>query len=378
MAEPHPQGRSQAAAALGLAALATAATVVLFAGARRFTDDDYVRYLVDLAQGAPAVLQARKTFLLEGLLPDALIYGLGAAGLAGTTAAYVVWCAGVGLLALTLAAAVRDRALSPVALLALLAFSRIADTLSLWIGKPDPLLMAFLVMSASRRRALGWTGAALAALTHPMLALVSASGLLLVQYLRDGRGRWGQAALTLGVAVADLALVKALFPHSVGREGYFLAHLPYVALRGLQVGAPAFVSGIVAPVAALLALGARPLGTGPLGKALPVLWLAGVGVLTSVLTLDHTRDACLATLAPFVAFLDGQPLDLRLRGRPFAGWVVVALFAMRLTSPHFDESGAQLFHWRPLAGWTERRIQRLRDADRAACAGAPSACAFDP
>src|SRR5581483_4937499 len=100
----------------------------------------------------------------------------------------------------------------PKTLLLVVAFSRLPDTLSLWIGKMDPFLFAFLVLSVNRNRAVATTAAILAAFCNPMAAVISSVGVACAQAANGRPVAILALILTVAAAQIDLLGFHLLFP----------------------------------------------------------------------------------------------------------------------------------------------------------------------
>ncbi len=325
------------------------APVLLINGVRP-VDGELPVYLAGWARGA-LVVPPRRGFLLEGLLPDALGAALAHLGLSPDLLTYAWWGLGLALLGAVLALSLRRGELAFRHLLLLVAFSHLADTLALWVGKFDPLLMACLLLSAWRRTAPATLGSALAGFCHPILAVLSTAGVLAVD-LALGRGlRWIQAGAALLAAGADLALVHRLLPDVVGRTGYVANLLAGLLHDAALLGAPTLVSAALVPFFLVRRFAGPFRYGGRRGAALLALWAAPVLLVACVLTLDHTRVMTLLTFAPAVVFLRAQEGG----GRP-EGWdwgAFALLFLCRLALPQIDGNGAVAATPYPLAPWVE-------------------------
>ena len=105
-------------------------------------------------------------------------------------------------------------------------------------------------------------------------------------------------------------------------------------------------------------------------------WLAGVAVLTSCLTLDHTRDACLITFAAALAWLRYQDVGTaNLSARATAG-TFAALLVSRLVIPHYDQDGAHVFRWPPIIRWSEPLIGKIFEDDIVRCKDDELRCVY--
>ncbi len=286
-------------------------------------------------------------FLLESVLPNEIGAVLTRAGLHGFALFWTWWGLGLMLLAGALAWAVRSGALSLAALAALLAFGRLADTLSLWVFKSDPYLLAFVVLSltaANAPAAVAFT--LLAGLCHPSLAFLSAIGMFLADGLMHNRLRWrwligGGLALVAGELATHLA-VGAIN----GRLEHNLETLGHTVLRGLLTAPPFLLGTVAVPMAGLAALdAARPgkIQPGP-WLAAAVGWIALIALFSMFLVEDHTRVFTLALFGAFALFAqhatrNGGPAAALSREQTL---ILLLLFTARLSAPHVDFSGARV------------------------------------
>lgn len=337
-----------------LALLALLAVPVLLVHGVRPVDGDVAVQLGALARGAP--LHADRIFLLEGLLPDALGAGLARLGLPAGLMPHAWWSLGLAGFAAAVACSLLGNELSFRDLLLLVAFTHLVDTLALWVGKFDPLLLALLTLSAWRRPVPAVAGSALAAFCHPLLATLSTVGVAAVD-VALGRGvRQVQVAAVAAAAAVDLAAVHALLPGFVGRDRY-MADLVWGLLHDAALLGPVtLVSGALVPFA-LVRRFAGPFRFGTAaGATLMGLWAGSALFVACVMTLDHTRVLFLLTFAPAVAFLRGQGAapDRAAHGMARWDWSLFALlFLCRLALPHIDGNGAVSATPYPLAPWVE-------------------------
>lgn len=331
-----------------LALLALLALPVVLIDGVRSMDADLPGFLADLARGSVAV-PAERGFLLEGLLTDGVGAGLARLGVPLDALALAWWGLGLLLLIAVLALSLRRGELAFRDLLLVVAFSHLVDTLALWVGKFDPWLMAFLVLSAWRAPAPALAGAVLAAACHPILAVLSTAGVVAVDLALDRRFRWTQAVAVAVAAGADLAVVHRVVPGLVDRAGYAENLATGILHDAALLALPTLVSAALVPFA-LVRRFAGPFGYGGrLGAAPLAAWAAVVLVVGCVATLDHTRVLCLLTLAPALAFLRHQG-----RGPAMERWdwgLFALLLLCRLALVHIDGDGAVASTPYPLAPW---------------------------
>ena len=331
------------------ALLAVVSLPVLAVDGVRTVDADLPGLLAGLGRGA--AVPAERGFLLEGVLPDAVGAGLARLGMAPAVLPLAWWGLGLALLAAVAALGLRRGEIRFSHLLLLAAFSHVADTLALWVGKFDPWLMAFLLLSAWWGRGASVAGAVLAAFCHPILAVLSTGGVVAVERALAGRLRLLQGAGVLVAAGADLALVHGLMPAVVGRASYAAGLATGILHDAALMAPPTLLSGGLVPFALVRHFAGPFRYGGRCGAALLGAWAAGALLVGCVLTLDHTRVLCLLTLAPAVAFLRLQP--------PGAGperwdWGLFALLLLcRFALPHIDGDGAVASTPYPLAPWVD-------------------------
>ena len=332
-----------------LALLALLALPVVLVDGVRSMDADLPGFLAGLARGGAAV-PAERGFLLEGLLTDGVGAGLARLGVPLGALALAWWGLGLLLLAAVLALSLQRGELAFRDLLLLVAFSHLVDTLALWVGKFDPWLMAFLVLSAWRAPAPALAGSVLAAACHPILAVLSTAGVVAVDFALDRRIRWAQAVAVAVAAGADLAVVHRVVPGLVDRTGYAENLATGLLHDAALLALPTLVSAALVPFA-LVRHFAGPFGYGGRQGAAPLAAWAGVVLFVGcVATLDHTRVLCLLTLAPALAFLRHQG-----RGCAMERWdwgLFALLLLCRLALAQIDGDGAIASTPYPLAPWS--------------------------
>ena len=336
---PTPGGR--------LALLALLALPVVLVDGVRLVDTDLPATIAGLARAAPVA--AERGFLLEGLLTDGIGLGLARAGVPPDLLAPVWWGLGVALLAAVAALSLRRGEIAFRDLLLLVAFSHGVDTLALWVGKFDPWLMGFLLLSAWRGTAPAVAGSVLAALCHPILAALSTAGIAAVDLALGWRLRWVQAGAVLVFAAADLALAHRALPGLVDRAGYVSNLAAGLLHDAALLALPTLVSAALVPFFLVRCFAGPFRYGGRGGAALLAFWAAAVLFVGCVATLDHTRVVFLLTLAPAVAFLRHHG-----RGPAPERWdweLFVLLTLCRLALPQIDGNGAVASTPYPLAPW---------------------------
>jgi hypothetical protein len=158
-------------------------------------------------------------YLVEGMLEDLIGISYVAMGFKPLTT-QLLWCiSGLVLLVIVVAYSTNDRSISYFDLVLIVAFSRVIDTLSVWVGKFDPFLLSFLILTANKQRAVALVGIVLAVLSHPILAVISTAGVVLVEVAFVGI--WFPAAIVavLSAALVDAALFHYFFPSLWSRAG---------------------------------------------------------------------------------------------------------------------------------------------------------------
>lgn len=331
-----------------LALLALLALPVVLIDGVRTVDADLPGFLTGLARGGVPV-PAERGFLLEGVLTDGIGAGLARAGLPPEALSLTWWGLGLLLLAAMLAVSLRRGELAFRDLLLIWAFSHLVDTLALWVGKFDPWLMAFLVLSAWRRPGPAVAGAVLAAFCHPILAVLSTAGVVAVDLALLRRFRWPQAGAVLLAAAGDLALAHRILPGLVDRAGYAENLAAGLLHDAALLALPTLVSAALVPFV-LVRCFAGPFRYGERLAAAPLMaWAVAVLFVGCVATLDHTRVICLLTLAPALAFLRHQARG----GAPERwDWGLFALLVLcRLALAQIDGNGAIASTPYPLAPW---------------------------
>ncbi len=333
--------------------IAIIASELVFSGVRP-QDHGLGTYYGAVLSNSTHGVPPERQFLLESVLPDEIGSLLTSAGLHGFELFWIWWALGLAMLAFALFWAVRAGRLSLGGLAALIAFTRITDTLSLWIFKSDPYLLAFVVFSFTASSAIAAVAfTILAGLCHPSLAFLSAFGIFIVDSLLQNQLRWrwligAVLALLVGEMAAHL-LVGAIN----GRLENNLLSLQHTVIKGV-ITAPQFVLGtVLIPLGGLSYIAITRKTDCELTRILPVgLWIAFISLFSMILVQDHTRVFTLALFGVFV--FCANHLISKYHAAYWADRIDVAmillLFLARLTSPHIDFSGARttelggLFH----------------------------------
>lgn len=221
------------------------------------------------------------------------------------------------------------------------------DTLFVWAGKFDPFLLSFLVMTGNKDRRVALAGIVLAAFSHPIVAVIATVGVVLVQATL--RRAWFGAALAAVFVAAgmDAALFHYLFHGLWDRADSLTIWLARNLNSGGQWGLAAAVASLLLPFLYIECF-KQPLRLPSNAPAiLLALWVGIVVIASSLLTLDHTRVACLLTIAPLIVFLRSQDApEGDAKVAPGSSTLFFVLLLSRLVIPHFDEYGPHLFWWR--------------------------------
>lgn len=325
------------------------ASIIFFQGLR-FSDPDYPDLITTLFSSGVSSIPPTKGYLVEGLLGDFIGLAYLAAGLKGFAAQLAWWISGLVLLAAAIAFSIRNRSTSIIDVVLIVSFTRLIDTLSVWGGKFDPFLLAFLVLTANRDKRVALAGIVLAAFTHPLVGLISTAGVVLVEATFSGL--WFRAAIVtvLLAAIADVVLFNYLFPALMDRPNIVLTILPRLLDSGLRWGLPTFVSALLLPFLFIQLF--KPPFRLPRNSTtvLLMLWALVAAFTSCVMVLDHTRVACLLTVAPLIVFLRWQN-SFRGDQATTSGLahdamrLFVVLFLARLVIPHIDQLGPHLFWW---------------------------------
>jgi len=215
----------------------------------------------------------------------------------------------------------------------------------MWFPKFDSYLMAALILSANKNKAVALTGIGISGLLHPFVALISAAGVFICRAAFE-RVCFVEAIVAAAVTVSvDLYLFYHCFPHLHGRMAFFstLSTIYSIAVGSRSSGAIAFISGIIVPFLMMAYFGSlQQISYKHVGAIL--LWVLLVGMVSCVLTLDHTRVACLLLLAPTIVFLRALSWRDGPDDRSFV--VTFAIFCvMRTVIPHVDIQGPLLAQW---------------------------------
>jgi hypothetical protein len=308
-------------------------------------DANLVIYLREIIANGKPVLPPTDGFLLEGLLQDAVGVGFTFALPHSATSIQLAWAIGLFCAAGALAFSIWDRSIDVTVAFLAVAFTRIVDTCFLWIGKLDPFLFTFLILTVNRRPWVATLAGGLAAFCHPTAAVISTLGVNAITYWTERRVNWLQVAATIVCAAADIVIVKHVFPSVSTRTDLFGTQAWLLIDNGVEYGIWGAVIGIVLPVlAALCFLRSKPIKL-DLGSAPALLWLVGAFLIAAMVTLDHTRVATLLVFVPFLAWLNHAFRSSEAAGAPLPLQLFGALFLTRLFVPHVAMEGAKIFEY---------------------------------
>ena len=322
------------------------ALIVLFQGIR-FSDPDYPGYFKMLLSSNLSSIDPSKGYLLEGVLVDLIGIAYAAAGFKAFTAQLSWWISGLVLLVLTTAFSVRSRSISLADLVLIVSFSRVIDTLFLWGGKFDPFLLSFLVLTANRSKRMALVGIVLASFSHPILAVISTTGIVLIEVTFEGV--WFGAALWVVslAATIDVMLFHYFFSTLMDRLHLLLPLISQILNSGFHWGLATLLSALLLPIVYIQSF-KPPLRLSKNTSVIVLtLWAIVVIITSCVLTLDHTRVACLLTAAPLIVFLRSQKICVNAATTviPRVSKLFIILFLSRLVIPHIDAEGPHLFWW---------------------------------
>jgi len=334
------------------------ALIVAFQGLRR-CDIDLAQYFYSIDHGRPFQLQPSHAFLLEGILADCigLMFGW----------APILWSVvGIVLLAFTFRSSLRNNTISLYSLILVLAFSRLPDTLGQWVGKLDPFLFCFLLLSVNRNRAVSMAGTALAAFCAPVGAVISAIGVKCVYAASGTDDKQPRVYIAALAAAADLILFKIIFGNRQSRFEYIAGELPRLARNGLSYGALTLLASIIVPLITIFCF-VRPPAIRGRRSAMLAGWFCFVVILSCLLTLDHTRVATMLLFAPLMALLQVSERREFPATREFKALLFGAFLAARLVIPHIDETGPHILSWdnlRGLLGFEAKIVTHRMDSPR--------------
>lgn len=328
-------GRAQA---LGLL-FVLAALVMLFQGFR-IVDPDLPVMFRAIDAGHAAALPPDRGFLLEGVLNDVVGIFI-TRHVPSDLAAALTWsAAGLAALVAALALSLYDGSISPLSVVLVFAFSRTLDTIYMWIGKFDPFLIAFLILSINKRQAVAFVATLLACLSHPMAPTFSALGVFAVRGAILREWRWlNVAGAAIGYLV-DSTIFHQWLPTLHSRVAYAADSAKHLMTNTIRWGPQSLAASVVLPVGSLCLIAWRRWAPSDPRFLALVGWLLLVVLTSCVLTLDHTRVAALIMLAPMLVYMNlSEDVIARSELKAQRAAAVALLFAARLVVPHFDSLG---------------------------------------
>jgi len=319
--------------------------IVFFQGLQ-FTDLDYPDIFKALLSSNISSIDPTKGYLVEGILEDLIGVSYVAMGFKPLTTQLLWWISGLVLLVIVVAYSINDRSISYPDLVLIVAFSRVIDTLSMWIGKFDPFLLSFLILTANKKRTVALVGIVLAGLSHPILAVISTAGVVLVEIAFVGI--WFPAAIVavLSAALVDAALFYYFFPSLLSTPRFVWTIVPEILHSSEHWGLIALLSSILVPFLSIQHFKPAFRFVANTHTIFLFSWILIIAIVSCAVVLDHTRVACLLTIAPLIVFLRSQNLrnDNAGVGPDFSEPFVILLLS-RLVIPHISEGGPQLFSW---------------------------------
>jgi hypothetical protein len=324
-------------------------SLIVFFQGMYFADDDYPYIFNAILSSNISSIDPTKGYLVEGILEDLIGISYVAMGFKPLTTQLLWWISGLVLLVLVVAYSINDRSISYSDLVLIVAFSRVIDTLSVWIGKFDPFLLSFLILTANKQRTVALVGIVLAGLSHPILAVISTAGVVLVEVAFVGI--WFPAAIVavLSAALVDAGLFHYFFPSLWSRPGLVWTRASEIFGNGKHWGLVTLLSSILVPFLSIQYFKPPLRFVANTHTILLALWIFLVVVISGV-ALDHTRVACLLTIAPLIVLLRSQNLrNDNASVAPDFSKPFVILFLSRLVIPHIVEFGPIYSNWGLLA-----------------------------
>ena len=294
--------------------------------------------------GIPFEGDSKRLYLAEGLLPNSIGIMLLYLKMSDRTTLVLWWSIGVLALVSSFSYSIRRGTITIFDVLLIITFTRLVDTLSMWIGKFDPYLLSLLVLSANHNRSVSRVSIALAALCHPLAAVLSSAGNFAVEFSLKAKPDILPMLISVAFAFLDIQLAHRLVPSMVDRSGFILSTVGVVLMSGAECGLVTFVSVFVVPFGCICEF--KPnISVLTLGRVFPlVAWLACATVIGCLIALDHTRVAFLITLAPLITFLRITQPRLPAH-RIELPRIFYLLAAARLVIPHVAGDSFLLFNW---------------------------------
>jgi len=328
------------------AAIVIICCLIVFFQGLQFSDLDYPHIFEAMLSSNISSIAPTKGYLVEGILEDLIGVSYVAMGFKPLTTQLLWWISGLVLLVIVVAYSINNRSTSYPDLVLIVAFSRVIDTLSMWVGKFDPFLLSFLILTANKKRTVSLIGIVLAGLSHPILAVISTAGVVLVEIAFVGI--WFPAAIVavLSAALVDATLFYYFFPSLLSRPGLIWTIAPEIARSSKHWGLITLLSSILVPFLSIQHFKPALRFVANTHTIFLVSWILIIAIISCAVALDHTRVACLLTIAPLIVFLRSQNLrnDNAGVGPDFSKPFVILLLS-RLVIPHITEDGPRLFSW---------------------------------
>jgi hypothetical protein len=322
--------------------------IILFQGLR-FSDSDYPGIFKIMLSSNISLIDPTKGYLVEGIIQDLIGISYTAMGFTPLTTQLLWWISGLVLIVIVVAFSINNGSISCSDLVLIVAFSRVIDTLSLWVGKFDPFLLSFLILTANKNRKVALAGIVLAGLSHPIVAVISTAGVVLIETAFVGI--WFRAGIVaaLSAALVDAALFHYFFPSLLSRSGMLWMWAPGILSNSAHWGLIALLSSILVPFLSIQHFKPPLRFVANANAILLVSWIFLVVIISCVAVLDHTRVACLLTIAPLIVLLRSQNSrnDTTSVTPDFSKFFVILLLS-RLVIPHIAERGP---HWGTLPYW---------------------------
>ena len=322
--------------------------IVFFQGMHFSADLDYPYIFNAVLSSNISSIDPSKGYLVEGILEDLIGISYVAMGFKPLTTQLLWWISGLVLLVIVVAYSINDRSISYSDLVLIVAFSRVIDTLSVWVGKFDPFLLSFLILTANKQRRVALVGIVLAGLSHPILAVISTAGVVLIEVAFVGI--WFPTAIVavLSSALVDAGLFHYFFPSLLSRPGLVWTRASEIFGNGKHWGLVTLLSSILVPFLSIQYFKPPLRFVANTHTILLALWIFLIVVISGVAVEDHTRVACLLTIAPLIVLLRSQNSRNDNAGvAPDFSKTFVILFLSRLVIPHIDVYGPHLFSWGP-------------------------------
>jgi hypothetical protein len=319
--------------------------IVSFQG-MRFVDLDYPDIFKIMLSSNISSMNPTKGYLVEGIVEDLIGISYTVMGFKPLTTQLLWWISGLVLIVIVVAYSINNQSISFRDLVLIIAFSRVVDTLFLWIGKFDPFLLSFLILTANRNNKVALVGIVLASLSHPILAVISTAGVVLVEIIFFGI--WFPAAIVaaLSAALVDAGLFHYFFTGLLDRPGLWWTLARRLLKNGAYWGFITLLSSFLVPFLSIQHFKPALRFVAGTHVIMLVSWISMV-VIISCVGMDHTRVACLLTIAPLIVFLRSQKSQTDNDGVAVISKFFVILFLSRLVIPHIDMYGPHLFSWGP-------------------------------